>query len=75
MRYGGWWAVQWQPGISLGVHLEPRCRVTNAGVRYGPYVDVHAGPLVLSVGRNPIYAGEIDLLRSFSRGGLNANGS
>lgn len=75
MRYGAWWAAQWQPGISLGVHVELRTRVTNSGVRFGPYIDVHVGPLVLSIGRNPIYAGEVDLLQSYSRGGLKAEES
>jgi hypothetical protein len=47
--------------------------MTNGGVRYGPYVDLHVGPVIASVGRNPIYAGEIDLLQSYSRGGLNGD--
>lgn len=70
MRYGRWWAVQRHAGLSLGVHLELRARRTNAGTRYGPYVDLHVGPFVVSVGVNPIHAGELDLLTSFSRGGL-----
>lgn len=74
MRYGSWWAVQWQPAISAGFHLEPRWWLrTNSGVCYGPYLDLHLGPLVLSVGRNPIYAGEVDLLKSYARGGLNGD--
>lgn len=72
MRYGRWWACQWDVSrlFALGVHLEPRVRRTNDGTRFGPYLDVHLPCVVASVGRNPIYAGEVDLLRSYSRGGL-----
>lgn len=75
MRYplwGSWWAIQRNAGFSLGLHLDWQSRVCGSGVPFGPYLDLHIGPFVLSVGRNPIYAGEIDLLQSFSRGGLNA---
>jgi len=71
MRWGSWWAIQDRTcGWSLGLHLEPHTHRTNAGVAYGPYLDVHVGSRVYSVGRNPIYAGEVALLSSYSRGGL-----
>lgn len=72
MRYGSWWAVQWgwDRVSSLGIHVEFRARVTNEGVRYGPYLDLHVPGAVISVGVNPIYAGELDLIQSYSRGGL-----
>jgi hypothetical protein len=76
MRWGRWWAIQAAGSIgpvNLGIHGELRVRSTNAGTRYGPYLDVHLPFCVVSVGRNPIYAGEIDLLQSYSRGGLRAD--
>lgn len=76
MRYGSWWAVQWGSDrlLELGVHIEWRWWLrTNDGTRYGPYVDLHLPGAVLSVGINPIYAGETHLKASYSRGGLNAN--
>lgn len=76
MRWGAWWAVQTARSIgpvNFGAHVELRARATNAGVRYGPYLDVHLPFAVVSVGRNPIYAGELDLLRSYARGGVNAD--
>lgn len=73
MRYGSWWAVQRNAGLGLGLHFELRTRVTNAGVRYGPYLDLHIGQAVLSIGRNPIYAGEVDLIQSYSRGGISGD--
>jgi len=75
MRFGSWWAVQ--PGrerlLELGVHVEPRRRRTNKGVRYGPYLDLHLPGVCMSVGRNPIYAGEADLKASTSRGGVSGD--
>lgn len=73
MRWGSWWALQRNQGLSLGVHVEPKARVTNAGIRFGPYVDFHFLVWVLSLGRNPIYAGELHLKASYSRGGLSAD--
>jgi hypothetical protein len=40
------------------------------GQAYGPYVDFHVGFVILSVGRNPVYSGEYDLVNSPSRGGM-----
>ena len=74
MRYGSWWSIQHRTcGWSIGLHYEPHTHHTNAGIPYGPYLDVHFAHWVFSVGRNPIYAGELELLVSYSRGGLNAN--
>jgi len=72
MRYGSWWAIQRNSGLSLGVHLEVRSHVSGVGVRYGPYVDLHVIQWVVSVGVNPIYAGELHLKASYSRGGIAA---
>lgn len=73
--WGSWWAIQWDPAraFELGIHLDPRRRRTNEGIPYGPYLDIHLPGVTISVGRNPIYAGELDLVRSLSRGGLNAD--
>lgn len=66
--YGSWWALQflWPPDwFSLGIHLDLRRRG-----RYGPYVDLHIGFWILSLGFHPIYAGEFDRSVSISRGGI-----
>lgn len=76
MTWGRCWAFQSASTIgplNLGVHVELRRRVTAAGVHYGPYIDLHLPFCVISAGRNPIYAGEIDLIRSYSRGGLDGD--
>jgi hypothetical protein len=76
MRWGRWWAVQWARSIgplNLGLHVELRRRPLNGGGTYGPYVDLHLPFCVCSVGNNPIYAGEVELVRSYSRGGLRAH--
>lgn len=74
LRHGRWWAFQSGSCIgpvNLGVHADFRSRVrARDGMRYGPYLDVHLPFCVVSLGRNPAYAGELDLLASFSRGGL-----
>lgn len=75
MRYGKWWAVQWSwdRWLSLGIHVDLRSRRSaTAGVRYGPYVDLHLACLILSVGVNPIYAGALEQSVSVSRGGMRA---
>lgn len=72
MRWGRWWAIQWGWGrlLELGVHVEPRRCRNNAGLSFGPYIDLHLPGVTVSIGNRPIYAGELDLLRSTSRGGL-----
>lgn len=72
MRYGSWWAVQWSTDwfFSLGIHINIKRRITNGGVRFGPYVDLHLICAVISLGVNPIYAGEEHLKTSVGRGGI-----
>jgi hypothetical protein len=71
MAWGHWWALQWgRDRLGVGVHVELRRRTGSDAEPYGPYVDLHLPGFVFSIGRNPIYAGELDLIRSFSRGGL-----
>jgi len=72
MRWGRWWAVQRNGGFSLGLHIDPFTHRTNDGTKYGPYLDLHLIQWVVSVGVNPIYAGELHLKASYSRGGISA---
>ena len=55
-RHGSWWAIHWQVDgwASLGLHVDLKRRITAEGERYGPYVDLHLGPVIASVGVNPI---------------------
>ena len=76
MKYGKWWAIQWSfdGWVSFGVHLDFRVRYNESVSRfYGPYVDIHFLWFILSLGVNPIYAGELDLKTSVSRGGINGD--
>lgn len=61
--YGDWWMLQgacagW---LSFGLHLDFRRRQRGDGLSYGPYLDLHLGCLILSLGWRPVYAGEIEL--------------
>lgn len=58
-----WW--------SFGLHVD-FARRTNAttGKRYGPYVDLHLGIAIISVGVNPAHSGELEKVISIGRGGL-----
>lgn len=60
VRYGSWWMVQYSLDwtVSLGVHLDPLFRLSDTGP-YGPYLDVHLGPAVVSVGRHPARANSL----------------
>lgn len=64
VAWGRRWAIQWATDgtLSLGLHLDPRRRRAPAG-NYGPYIDLHLGPLVLSLGNNPARASGIPELR------------
>lgn len=77
IRYGRWWAVQWvlDGWLSLGVHVDLKTRVTNDDTRYGPYMDLHLGCVIVSVGRNPAYSGELERALGISRGGVTGGGS
>jgi len=72
IRYGSWWAVQWvlDGWLSFGVHVDLRRR-PHAGVgTYGPYIDLHVGVLILSIGNQPAYSGDLERALSISRGGV-----
>jgi hypothetical protein len=53
---GKWWMIQWcfDWWLSIGVHidLKPR-RVGKEGPRYGPYIVLHLGMVILYFGVNP----------------------
>lgn len=57
VRHGAWWMVQWSLDgtLSLGVHIDPLRRQSADG-QYGPYADLHVGPLVISIGYHPARA-------------------
>jgi hypothetical protein len=58
--------VQWSfdRTFSLGIHVDPIRRPCGSdGLTYGPYVDVHLGPLAVSVGNHPARAWNHSLMR------------
>lgn len=69
VRHGSWWLFQWSLDgtLSLGAHFDPCRRMSDAG-RYGPYVDLHLGLAVLSLGRRPARANGIVTL--FGQSGI-----
>lgn len=75
VRYGRWWCVQWcrDGWLSLGLHADFRRRIgympDGTRMRYAPYLDLHVGWLMVSVGVNPVYAGHVYCDTSVSRGG------
>lgn len=73
--YGRWWMVQfcWDRWLSLGIHADFARRLTRGGLTYGPYLDLHLGPLILSAGNRPVLSGELERSVSVSRGGIPAD--
>lgn len=75
IRYGTVWMVQWQLDwwLSFGVHLDPKMRRVSsgqfAGLRYGPYLDLHLGFVIVSVGWRPYLTGELVNESGIARGG------
>lgn len=69
--HGRWWMVQacFDGWLSLGIHVDPRRRRTAEGERYAPYVDLHLGCFIVSLGVNPVRSGEIEASVGVSRGG------
>jgi hypothetical protein len=75
LRHGRWWMVQWafDGWLSFGIHIDFRTRVNSlCECRYGPYVDLHLGCCIVSIGRNPVYTGDLESSTSVSRGGRRA---
>ena len=67
IRYGTFWAIQWSFDwwLSLGIHADLRHRGA-----FGPYIDVHVGPAIISLGRHPVFTDKEEAKLSFSRGGI-----
>jgi hypothetical protein len=80
VRYGLLWMLQWQLAgwVSLGIHLELATRRASGGpfegLSYGPYLDLHLGVVIVSVGWRPFLSGEVWTLSGAARGGVNAEG-
>jgi len=57
LQWGRWWLWQWalDGSLSLGIHIDPQRRLGDKGP-YGPYVDLHLGVCVLSLGYHPARA-------------------
>lgn len=74
LKHGRWWMLQWcfAGWFSLGIHIEPRTGITTkSGFRFGPYVDLHLGPFILSLGRRPQFTHIDKWAFQGSRGGVN----
>ena len=73
LHHGSWWMIQWSfdGWFSIGLHVDFRKRINStSNAPYGPYIDIHLGCFILSVGRNPAHSGELDRIISVGRGGL-----
>lgn len=72
LHHGRWWMVQWQfaSWLSFGVHMDFATRIISADHKYGPYIDLHLGFVIISIGRNPVYSGVLQRSVGCSRGGL-----
>lgn len=57
ISHGSWWTWQWcwDGFFSLGIHVDFRRRFTGSTLDpYGPYLDIHLGPAILSLGYWPV---------------------
>ena len=72
LKHGSWWMVQWTFDwwLSVGAHLDVKCRHRDDGQSYGPYLDLHFICFILSIGYHPHLSGELEKSVSVSRGGL-----
>lgn len=73
LAHGSWWMVQacFDGWFSLGIHIDGKRRINAGnGRRFGPYVDLHLGCVILSLGVNPVWTSEVERPKSFSRGGI-----
>ena len=71
-HYGSWWMVQWacEGWVSLGLHIDWRRRLhVPSGETYGPYLDLHVGCCIVSVGHNPSRSSAFELKAGVGRGG------
>jgi len=60
LRYGSWWMVQWMwlGWISVGFHIDFKHHHMDNGESYGPYIDLHLGLAIVSIGNNPVYCSD-----------------
>ena len=72
LKHGSWWMVQWSWAgwLSLGIHIDPRIHRSEEN-NFGPYVDFHIGPAIVSLGRCPHYTHPDTYFSYGSRGGIN----
>ena len=70
-RYGDWWMVQvvWDGWVSLGIHVDFKHRTDSFGHSFGPYVDLHLGIVIVSLGWHPAFSTDLERVSSVSRGG------
>lgn len=75
-RYGSWWMIQvlWDGWISLGIHVDLKQRRALAGT-FGPYIDLHLGIVILSIGWHPYLSSNLERVASYSRGGPAIDGT
>jgi hypothetical protein len=57
--FGRFWMVQFalDGTISFGLHIDPIRRHTDRG-GFGPYLDLHLGPVIVSLGNHPSRAAD-----------------
>jgi len=78
IHYGRWWMLQWSWNgwLSLGIHVDFRHRPTDTPELrpgYGPYLDLHVGPAILSLGNRPVYTDAEEAQLTTCRGGVIAD--
>jgi len=74
IKSGRWWMLQysWNWWLSLGIHVDLRHHPTDTPElrpAYGPYVDLHVGPAILSLGNRPVYTAVEEAQLTTCRGG------
>lgn len=72
LSHGRWWMVQacFDCWFSLGIHIDLKRRTEAlTGKRFGPYLDLHLGWVIISLGFNPVYSGRWHQFVSIGRGG------
>lgn len=71
LYHGSWWMIQWSCDwwCSLGLHIDLRHRRRADGLAYGPYIDLHLGFVIISLGYHPQLSGDLEKGISVSRGG------
>ena len=55
--------------LSFGIHLDFKHRHDVFGHSFGPYMDLHLGVLILSLGWHPYLSSDLERVSSVARGG------